>query len=145
MRVMVFRDGLSGEMVNLVGEYPMEEIGEVLGGRADEEMIQLSRRLAVVVRADRGSLPPRYEIAYLGQRMTVRGDCVVVRRMMGGERIRDMTAKDGDDARRFVEAIRGPRESDPQLSWGEEAERRGRISGGSRMELSGVSADEVVG
>lgn len=105
MRVMVFRSGEPGEMVNLIGEYPMEEIGEVLGGQADEEMIQLTRRLAVVVRADREELPERYEIAYLGQRLTVRGDLVVVRRMMGGERIRDMNAYDGDDARRFVTAV----------------------------------------
>ncbi len=29
------------------------------------------------------------------------------------------------------------------FSWGEEAERSGRISGNSRMERSGVSADDV--
>lgn len=105
MRVMVFRDGGPGEMVNLVGEYPMEEIGEAIGGQADEEMIQISRRLAAVLRADRVDLPERYEIAYLGQRLTVRGNLVVVRRMMGGDRIRDMTAYDADDARRMVTAI----------------------------------------
>ena len=104
MRVMVFRAGEPGEMVNLIGEYPMEELGELLGGRADEEMIQLTRRLAVVVRADRAELPERYEIAYLGQRMTIRGDLVVVRRKMGENRIRDMNAYDADDARRMVTA-----------------------------------------
>ena len=33
MKAMVFRAGGPGEMVNLVGEYPMEEIGELLGRR----------------------------------------------------------------------------------------------------------------
>lgn len=105
MRVMVFRTREPGEMVNLIGEYPMEELGELLGGQADEEMIQLTRRLAVVVRADRAELPERYEIAYLGQRMTIRGDLVVVRRKMGENSIRDMNAYDADDARRMVTAV----------------------------------------
>lgn len=110
MRVMVFRptslfDGEPGEWVNLPGEYPMEELGELLGGRADEEMIQLTRRLALVVRADRAELPERYEVNYLGQRMIIRGDCVVVRRMMGGNRIRDMVVEDGSDARRMLTEI----------------------------------------
>lgn len=83
----------------------MEELGELLGGRADEEMIQLTRRLALVVRADRADLPERYEVNYLGQRMIIRGDCVVVRRMMGGDRIRDMVVEDGNDARRMLTEI----------------------------------------
>ncbi len=92
-------------MVNLVGEYPMEEIGELLGGQADEEMIQLNRRMAAVLRADREELPERYELTYLGTRMRTRGDVVVVHRAMGGSMLRDMTAGDGFEAQGLVTAV----------------------------------------
>lgn len=107
MRVMVFRDGLPGEMKNLVGEYPLEEIGELLGGQAEEELLQLNRRLAVVRLAQREELPVRYEVAYLGAAMAVRGDLAVVHRAMGGDLLRDMTAYDAMDAKGMVTAVEG--------------------------------------
>lgn len=105
MRAMVFRGGKPGEMVNLIGEYPVEEIGELLGGQADEEMIQLNRRMAAVLRADREKLPERYAVTYLGAPLRVKGDMVVVHRAMGGELLRDMTAGDGFEAQGLVTAV----------------------------------------
>lgn len=107
MRIMVFKGGAPGEMKNLVGEYPLEEIGELLGGQVDEKMIQLNRRLAVVRLAQREELPVRYEVAYLGADMAIRGDLVVVHRAMGGDLLRDMTAYDAMDAKGMVRSVAG--------------------------------------
>lgn len=102
MRVMLFQGRQMGVAYNLPGENPMAEIGELLGGEPDEEMIRLDRRLVLVVREDREGLPNQYVAQGVGKPpRLVAGDCVVVR-MGQGQQMGDVNANDAVMAQGYV-------------------------------------------
>lgn len=105
MRVMYFQGRQMGVAYNLPGENPLAEIGELLGGAVDEEMIRLDRRLVLAVREDREELPNQYVAQGLGKLpRLVAGDCVVIR-LDQGQRMGDVNAKDAVAAQGYVRPL----------------------------------------
>lgn len=105
MRVMYFQGRQMGVAYNLPGENPMAEIGELLGGVPDEEMVRLDRRLVLVVREDREELSNQYVVQGLGMLpRLVAGDCVVVR-MDKYQRMGDVNAQDAVTAQGYVRPL----------------------------------------
>lgn len=105
MRVMYFQGRQMGVAYNLPGENPLVEIGELLGGEPDEEMVRLDRRLVLVVREDREELPNQYVVQGLGKLpRLIAGDCVVVR-MGQGQQIGDVNAQDAVAAQGYVRPL----------------------------------------
>lgn len=99
---MLFRDGQRGVVIKLPGERPVEEIGELLGGGAEQWPARLSCRLALYRREDGTGLPERYELHRLGRvPEPVAGDCAVV--AMGPDgRMKDLTVNDVAEAQAKV-------------------------------------------
>lgn len=100
MRILLYTEDKPGEVVKVLGEYPLEEIGELLGGEASEP-VRVSSRLAVVptVAGMNEGLPSFCDIARRVDRMPepIYGPFAVVHMAMTGQ-LGDMTALDVTEA-----------------------------------------------
>lgn len=104
MRVLLFEDGGSRE-VALPGEWPEEELEELLGGEIETE--PLAEGLDLVRLADGWleALPCRYELWRLDREAElIAGDCAVVRADQTG-RWEDILPQDGETAEEYIRRV----------------------------------------
>lgn len=94
MKVLLYRDGSAGVTAKLLGDEPMEELAELLGGMV--EMAPLNERLMLVTQADaeREGKPIWYALHRIGREVEpISGECAIVGVGVEG-RLRDISVQD---------------------------------------------------
>lgn len=107
MKIVLFEDGAAGREERILGEEPLGELEELLGGAV--ELLYLDERMKLAVRTDgeENRLPIRYGLHRLGRAVEpIAGDCAVVGMDREG-RLRDMKAGDVFRANGYVWAVNG--------------------------------------
>jgi len=108
MEIMLFQGGEEGRVVKLSGEDPLEEIGELIGGKVEDPLTMLKPGLYLFVREDGAEerIPIKYNYHKLGHQdlRPIAGDCAAASIRMDGQ-ILDLRDTDRVAARLLIRRV----------------------------------------